>query len=501
MVASGTPSERESRPFDPFVERELLRLTTVYATPWRCEVDLLDRLCYPPADYLRLGRLARFYQVSQHQLPRVLLREHLDPRDLGFDRWRDGSRVAGARVWLFVLPSGQALAALSLDVATSLVASIPLLEDLYYGSATVREESFEQVAGRLADERLDCLRWGGEFLPERHQLVFFAVPEPAVVPAEDVLQRVIYRADLPYRPQFSAIRYPAELNHRPTTVAALGPYVSVVGGQQDYIENTVFLSGVQAVGTAAQLRDIRERSYECVRTFRAGATRLQSTRERRLILENLADRLGELELDLSFSVEATADLGLLVPALRLEGFHEALYESMSVARRAETTGHMLSRLRNAIAAELTAVQSVEERADERRRVRTAAAVTLVTTVAGTFGLLFGFFGINAAQVRPERSIFDNRYAGIYLLIVGLIVTAGVVYLGLHAYERRQTQRDRQWLQYHRAGSLRPAGVNAPERIAVSARMRPRRNDTGRGARRTGRPSSSGCLSQFLGGSR
>jgi len=360
-------------------------------------------------------------------------------------------------------------------VATTLVGTIPLLEDLYYGSATVGDETFEQVAGRLADERLDCLRLGKQFLPERHQLVFFAVPESSAMPGEDILQRVIYRADLPYRPQHSAIRYPAELNRRPTTIAALGPYVSVIGGQQDYVENGVLLSGVQAVGTAAQLREIRERAYACVRAFRASAARPHSIRERRLILEDLADRLGDLELDLSFSVEATADLGLLVPALRLEGFHEALYESMSVARRAGTTGHMLSRLRNAIAADLTAVQSLDQRADERRRVRTTAAVTFVTTVAGTFGLLFGFFGINADQVRPDRSIFDHRYAAIYLLIVALILTAGILYLVLRVLERRQIERDRQWLRHLPAGlaetsavateAIGPAGADArPPRV-------------------------------------
>jgi hypothetical protein len=338
-----------------------------------------------------------------------------------------------------------------------------LLEDLYYGSATVGGEPFEQVAGRQADERLDCLRLGRQFFPERHQLVFFAVPEPSAMPDEDTLQRVIYRADLPYRPQYSAIRYPAELNRRPTTIAALGPYVSVVGGQQDYVENGVLLSGVQAVGTAAQLREIRERAYGCVQAFRASVAMPYGIRERRLILEDLADRLGDLELDLSFSVEATADLGLLVPALRLEGFHEALYESMSVARRAETTGRMLSRLHNAIAADLTSVQSVEQRAEDRRRVRTAAAVTFVTTVAGTFGLLFGFFGINTMEVRPDRSIFDQRYAGIYLLIIALILTAGILYLVLRLLERRQLERERDWVR------RLPAGLAETSATAVAGR--------------------------------
>jgi hypothetical protein len=53
---------------------------------------------------------------------------------------------------------------------------------------------------------------------------------------------------------------------------------------------------------------------------------------RRRKLERIADQLGDLDLELSYSVEATADLGLLVRALRAESFHNALYESMSPVR-------------------------------------------------------------------------------------------------------------------------------------------------------------------------
>lgn len=41
---------------------------------------------------------------------------------------------------------------------------------------------------------------------------------------EDVLQRLIYRTDLPFRKEYSPIRYPAELNRRPGWLAAVGPY-------------------------------------------------------------------------------------------------------------------------------------------------------------------------------------------------------------------------------------------------------------------------------------
>ncbi len=163
----------------------------------------------------------------------------------------------------------------------------------------------------------------------------------AVIPSPWQAQRLIYRTDLPYRKQYSAIGYPGELNRRPGWLAAVGPYVSVVCGHPDFIENAVFLSAVQAVGAAAQLRAIRQAAYADVRQFRELEASGGTARDRRRILEQISDQLGDLALELSYSVEASADLGLLVPSLRIESFHHTLYESMSLASKAATAGRML----------------------------------------------------------------------------------------------------------------------------------------------------------------
>jgi hypothetical protein len=444
VSAAGTSSDKQPLPFEPYVSRDGLRLTTVYATSWTATPSL--SLHRPVGEWLRLGRLARFYEVSQHQLPRVVVRQEIDAASLCFERWSDTAAVRGVRVWLFALPSNQLLTALSLDVGVSLVDSVPLLEDLYYDAIAINGAPLEQWLGAHLMPGVAIDRPAG-LLPERHQLVYCAVPAAANLPTADQVQRVIYRADLPCRPDQSSISYPVELNRRPTTMAALGPYVSVIAGHQDYLENTVLLSAVHVTGSTARLREIRERAYNCVARFRASTEHTDSPRDQRLVLEEIADTLGDLELELSFSVEATADLGMLVPSLRVENYHEALCESTRMARRAETTGHMLGRLRNAIAAELTAVQSIENRADDARRVRTVAAVTFVSTVAGTLSLLFGFFGINATQVNANHSMFDPRYVWIYLLILFLLGGAAAIFLGMRYQERRQHQRDqrRTWV--------------------------------------------------------
>jgi hypothetical protein len=450
MTSSGTPSPN-SLPFDPYVTRSHVRLTTVYATPWHPEERQLDRVARPAGEFLKLGRLAHFYEVSQRQLPRVIARESLAPAAVTFDRWKGQAR--DVRVWFFALSSGYVLPALSLDVDTTLIGTIPLLEDLYYAAAQIGGVPFETWSALSIADHFDGEPFAPALQPELHQTVFVGASNPDAMPDEDTMQRLIYRADLPARAENSAIIYPPELNRRPATRGALGPYVSVIAGTQDYVENTILLSAVQGVGSLSTLRQIRQRAYGCLQTLKDSGDH-QDRRDVRLMLEEVADNAADLEVELSFGVEAASDLGMLVPSLRVESYHHALFESMRIEHSSTTTGRMLERLRNAIGTELAKVQSIEQRAEDSRRVRTVVAVTFVTTIAGTFSLLFGYFGVNASQVNPNRSMFDHRYLGIYLTIV-LIIVAAVVIFGVMTWaERRQAARDRDrqhhWLPRQRA---------------------------------------------------
>jgi hypothetical protein len=428
-----------------------VRVTNVYATPWR----LADSTAHGELQhYLRLWRFEQYYRLSADQLPGVLCREALDASALTFKRWQHAAAVTGARLWLFRLPSGQIVAVLSLDARCDLLDTIDLLEDCYFADVQAGGRTIAQYAHQLATQLGADGGTDTGFLPERHQMVLgTALGEGD---SEDVLQRLIYRTDLPYRKEYSSIRYPAELNRRPGWVAAVGPYVSVVCGHSDFVENAVFLSAVQAVAAAAQLRAIRQAAYADVRAFRnveaaAGST----TRDRRRALERIADQLGDLELELSYSVEASADLGLLVPSLRVESFHNALYESMSLASKAVTAGRMLERLARAIDAELTAIESIERRADENRRILYAVAVGFVSAVAIPASLILAYLGINASQVNPALSMFSHHYLVMYLAVAAVIVLAVLLAAGFWILQRRDAR-------HHRLPGTQPRWTMAPD---------------------------------------
>lgn len=430
---SGPPSDPPAPPArEGYQSRPTVRVSTLYSTGWRLTGKVAT---VPLPDALRFGRLDRFYRQATTQMPAVITTQPVHASAVTGHRWSAGTVQAG-RLWLLAMPSGQVVVALSLDIDADLTGTIDLLEDLYYEDVHLGGTDLVSAAATLAQRSGVSVGQGQRgFAPERHQIAFSAALDSG--DPQDVIQRVVYRADLPHQPEYSAIGYPAELNRRPTTLAAVGPYVSVMCGQQDYIENAAFASAAQAVASAARLREIRDALHEDLVSFRDDDMVHVDTRSRRVTLEQIFDELTALELDLSLSVEAPRDLRLLVPSLRVVNYHEHLYDTIGLNHLAETISRMLRRLEATIRAELTTVESMERRADDDRRLRWSIAVGFVSTVAIPLSLLLAFFGVNATQVDANRSMFDPAYVWIYIG-VGLLAAAAVALsISLNILQQRQ----------------------------------------------------------------
>jgi hypothetical protein len=346
--------------------------------------------------------------------------------------------VTDARLWLIHLSSGQAVVVFSLDIAVPPLETIDLLEDCYHLDFTVDGTPLETyVREHLAVGRTTCERL--TFEPERHQLVFCG-PLPDAE-TEEITQKLIYRSDLPYRKEFSAISYPHELNRRPGSTAAVGPYVSMLSNQQDYIENAALLSAIQAVASWVRLREIRETAYADLRLFRDTEPTRRSLLSRRHTLERVVNQLSDLELELSYTVESPADLEILVPSLRVASYHNALFDCMGLCGKAETVGRMLGRLDRSVRAEFTAIESIERRADDDRRLRWTVAVGFLSTVALPITLALAFFGVNAREVDQKLSMFDSRYLPLYVFIAAIVALGVFLSLGLYLQQRLALRRE------------------------------------------------------------
>jgi hypothetical protein len=403
---------------------EEFRVTTLYATSWRAKHSGADSASL--TDHLTFDQLEPFYRTAADQFPDVVTVRDLAAETANFHRWR-GNLTSG-RLWLFVLPSEQVVAGLTVTAEGDLLNLVELLEDCHERQLRFAGSDVEALAlaeARAHDVRVDR----AEFSPERHQLVA-AAALPGDDP-EDVVQRLVHRSDLDYRPEFSNVSYPTGLNRHPPAVAAVGPFVSILAGQQEHVEHAAIVSAVQATASAARLREIRHALYHQLREFRTVEHSPEDTRSRRLALEGITDNLTRLELDLSVAVETPIDLGMLVPSSQIVEYHVQLYTSMGIGKLAENVSRMLRRLEATGRAELTSVESIERRADEDRHLRWAVAVGFISVVAIPPSLVLAFFGGSAAEIDETRSMFHPSYWWLYIL-VGLIVLIAVA-LGVTLY--------------------------------------------------------------------
>ena len=433
------------------------RVIGIYATKWRHHEPATEAT----RPTLQLGRLTEFYDFYRDQLPRQLHHEPVAPDRFTLDQplrertTTDGtateSTVAEVQFWLFALPSDSVVAALTFDLrlpdlGTDAAPTAAMLEACIYAGFTIDGLLLSDLIARRA-AAAGAAEWALlsenlPLLPERHMIVFAGRPG-ASLPGDDTVAQVLYRRDPPYRQEFAPVVRPAELNQTGRTLGAITPYASLLYGHEDFLRDSIFLSTVQAVGTACRFRQIWHEAHRRVREFRLNQQRDEIGQQQRADMEVLVDHLGNLEFDLTFSVE--------FPLMRIESFFSALYQAMDLPAQADTLSDMFSQLAGSIRSEITAIdireREVADRVQEERRAadlrqqrRNALAASTVTIIAVPTTLLVSFFGINATQVNSDRSMFDHHYIAAYVVAVGLaLIPVGV---WLHPYVPSLWRRSR-----------------------------------------------------------
>jgi hypothetical protein len=404
------------------VIHSLIRIVSIYSLPWHYRGTSSRDL----PEELQLGELLNHYELYREQLPRLLPNQFLGwEEDYSIELMQpvDGIAISKTDAMLFALPSNQVVLAVVIEFSASsdadgLNAITRVLEQSIEGAMKITETG-------LSVDRIECLPVGqpdhsdwerdalgaSALLPERHQLVFIA-DRDAGAPAPDAIDQIIYRKNPPYRSEFARLQRPEQLNRdggeAPGTLAVVSPYVSLLYGHKPYVEDSIFLSTVHAVGTSSTFRQIWHDSYKQVRTFRDQDQAKIEGQQTRGALERLADNLGNLEFDLTFSVE--------FPLMRIETFHTALYEAMDLSGQARALSQMFNQLGGSLRSEITAIDVRERRRDEGRQKWNAFAAGILSLVGVSVGFVIAFLGINTTEVPDHKySMWNPRFATIYLL--------------------------------------------------------------------------------------
>ena len=275
-----------------------------------------------------------------------------------------------------------------------------------------------------------------------HQMVIFSDPSEHEL-TEDEIQRLIYRTDMAARPGPGVIVRPTELNRRYGRGAALGPFVSVLWGQQDYVENCAFLSAITGVTASAvmfEARSVLMREIATIGEQRGDRLGSDATRER---LDRVNRVMASLENRIALRIDGVSTIAPYVPSLRVESFHRSLFDALDTEFNRAALQRLLERLRTLVDLEQTTLDSRVQQESEDRTMRWSLTIGLASLLAVPFTVIFGFFGANATQVDSSKSMFTIQYWPIFVIVGSATIGIAAMHLALHLRHRRQAhQRER-----------------------------------------------------------
>jgi hypothetical protein len=243
------------------------------------------------------------------------------------------------------------------------------------------------------------------------------------------IARLVYREDQHFHADRTGVRYPTGLNRARGSLAAHSRGVTVLVGLPEYVEWAVVFTAAEVTAAVACLRAIRSTAIAALE--RAGTVDSSEHRgltDRRRRLTTLTRELGDLQLQLSFGVEAYLD-NLRLPEVVLQDYRDSLAEVTRLASAAEGTAAMLTRLADVLVTRKTEIQILESRIADVRRRRHAVAIGYVTLVAAPLSVILAFLGTNSQEVSTRYSIFDwDHYGWFYIGSASVFLLGAVLYL-------------------------------------------------------------------------
>lgn len=386
-------------------------------------------LMHPLGEWFDLGRFAHHITAAGGLLPRITDPVEIDPARFRFADHQPSVRVRRVAAAIATTPRRDGLLFLDFtlgeneragDVADFLyttwhrrpamrVDGSPLLDWLatplsHVGTDEDKPLSFGQNVHQ-------CVFAGGRFA--RRLLRDNRNPDRV---SPDLITIVFRGTIAANRGSRLDIRRPPALNNPGETLVAHGRGVSLITGWTEPVENAFGIAAAGLVNAAGVVGRVRLQSLEAL-TIDDESTATKASDVRDLITE-LTERLNQLRLDLSFGIEAYADM-ILIPELLIESYHSSLRSVASLRESLANTSRIVDRVAAVIESRHATLEASIQAYTERRDKALAALVAIFSLLALPPTLLLAYFGTNSTNVDARFSIFDLRHYGVAYLVVWL----------------------------------------------------------------------------------
>ncbi|MEU9890496.1 hypothetical protein [Sphaerisporangium sp. NPDC051011] len=418
--------------------RSATRILGIYnlANPLRVPRDTLR----PLTTVLHMGRFDGHITAAGRLLPQLVYHTYVDlPDRLRVSAFDGGIPIESIKLALATTPRHDGLLLLNVELGEAATAA-HITEFIF---ATWRD----RAAIRISDEPL-C-DWVTARLPGSvagepiafgrnvHQCVFAggAVARELLrrnAEAEDALPEVVsilFRGTIDgTRGRELGIRRPAVLNNGDTFMLVHGRGVTLAAGWAEPVENAFGVAAAGLVNAAGVLHRVRRRTLDALELN--DAVDVSSVSEARSLISRLSNRLSELQLDLSFGIEAYADT-ILIPEILVESYHTSLRGVAGLHESSANTSQMVGRVASVIEARRAVLDAATNEWLVRRERIFGASIAIGTLLALPPALMLAYFGVNGSEVDSSYSIFDLHkyglvYAVIWLPFITLVAAVAIV---------------------------------------------------------------------------
>ncbi|XMB73090.1 hypothetical protein RJI07_04045 [Mycoplasmatota bacterium WC30] len=425
--------QNDKKQFDDFVKHDHKILTTIYSLDWVVSYDdMKDYLVEDETFYL--GRLKKFYLQYMDQFPKIVGVYEKDKPKIIFEKANSNVKVDSIKTYLLVLPSNQILAVDILKFNSSLKNTVLVMEDFYYHSLEIEGYAMLNYHKNLLNDNNKSV---GGYGFTYHQILTSDKKYIASEINKDLVQKIIYRADLPYREEYSAIKFPTELNRRPNTFCGVGPFVTANGGHQGYMENCMLLSALSIVGSVNKIKLIREEIRESLLIFGNIEYKSMNYKQKRELMNRMNEKALQMKLESSLFVELVTNIGLLVPSLRVESYHSSIYSANNIQNLIKMTSEMLGDFEKLILFEKNRISIYERGNDEAHKSMWAVIISFISVISIPPSIILAFLSSGVQEVGTDSpSLFDLKtYGGLYGTIVISILLAIAVGVIVRFYSK------------------------------------------------------------------
>lgn len=302
----------------------------------------------------------------------------------------------------------------------------------------VRERVSQALSGRIADVHQQVVL---------HQTDASDVVDGGGVTnfARSLLAREL-GDDLPFRRSLGDIITPSGLNRTFDEACVHSRGVSVLVGQEPSIASAALtLESIMLMGLA-RVRSTRTELDAVLGELRTSGSRASASASTAL---RLSEQVRGLRLRLAR--DATVYLhGDQLPEVALDDLRRGVSSSLGLDELFSSTSALVDRL-SEVAEGIR--REVEMNAGEQRASRHLLWGTTVAVLTGLtlpIALLIGYFGMSAAEVDPQLSIFDrHRYWPVWLAALTLL--CALLLTGMSLQRRTRIPKRRPLISAHRGG--------------------------------------------------